>query len=71
MSGDETLEEFGNWFVPATWDVGRTENQSTSDLTYEIILRMAEYSNGDCTEAQLKDLLRPLVAAPVPSAATA
>lgn len=36
-----------------------------------MILRLAEYSNGDCTEAQLQDLLRLLVATPVPSPAVA
>ena len=71
LSGADSLRTFDEWFVPATWDVDRAGDQATIDLTYEIILRLAEYSNGDCTEEQLKDLLRPLVAAPVPSAATA
>ena len=61
LSGRATLEEFGDWFVPATWDVDRMGDQELKDLTYEIILRLAEHSNGDCTETEMKDLLRPPV----------
>ena len=71
LAGQLSLEQFDEWFVPATWDVDKTGDQATIDLTYEIILRLAEYSNGDCTEAELKRLLRPLVAAPAPSVASA
>lgn len=67
LTGDITLRRFDEWFVPATWDVDKSGDQPTIDLTYEIILRLAEYSNGDCSEAQLKDLLRPLVAVPAPA----
>lgn len=66
LAGETSLEVFGDWFVPATWDVDRTNDQSLIDLTYEMILRLAEYSNGDCSEAELKRLLRPLVAASTP-----
>jgi site-specific recombinase XerC len=71
LSGEASLREFDEWFVPATWDVEKTRDQAAIDLAYEIILRLAEYSDGDCTEVQLKDLLRPLAAAPTVSAATA
>jgi len=71
LAGETTLDAFGNWFVPATWNVDRTEDRETIDLTYEIILRLAEYSNGDCSEAQLKDLLRPLVEVPIVGAVSA
>ncbi len=55
----------------ATWDVEKTGDQATIDLTYEIVLRLAEYSNGDCTEAELKELLRPLVTTSAPRVASA
>jgi hypothetical protein len=61
LTGEISLEVFGDWFVPATWDIDKTGDQPTIDLTYEIILRLAEYSNGDCTEGELKQILRPLV----------
>lgn len=67
IMGETTLRRFDEWFVPATWDVDRSGDQPLIDLTYEIILRLAEYSNGDCSEAELKALLRPLVDAAVPA----
>lgn len=68
LMGDATLRQFDEWFVPATWDVDKAGDQPTIDLTYEIILPLAEFSNGDCTDPQLKGLRRPLVAVPVPAA---
>jgi hypothetical protein len=67
VSGKTSLWEFDDWFIPATWDVDKSGDQPLIDLTYEIILRLAEYSNGDCSEAELKDLLRPVVDAAVPA----
>lgn len=55
------MAAFNEWFVPATWSVDREADQATIDLTYEIILRLAECANGDCTEAELKLILHPLV----------
>jgi hypothetical protein len=53
LRGDLTLRAFDEWFVAATWHVEQTGDQQTIDLTDEIILRPAEYSHGDCTEAEL------------------
>jgi hypothetical protein len=64
LAGETTLDALGDWFVPATWDIDQTGDQTAVDLTDEIILRLAEYSNGDCSEAQLRELLRPLVGPP-------
>jgi hypothetical protein len=50
--------EFDRWFVPATADVDRMDDPETTDLAYEVLLRLAEFSNGDWTETELKDLLR-------------
>ncbi len=60
VEGELSLSALDEWFVPATWDVDRTADRVAIDLTYEIVLRLAEYSNGDCTEQELKALLRPL-----------
>ena len=35
-------------------------SQVAEDLTYDIELRLAEFSGGGWTEEELKDLLRPL-----------
>jgi hypothetical protein len=56
--GELSLVEFDRWFVPATADVDRMDDPETTDLAYEVLLRLAEFSNGDWTETELKDLLR-------------
>jgi hypothetical protein len=66
LANELSLRQFDEWFVPATWDVDKTGHQPAIELAYEIILRLAEYSNGDCTEADLKKLLRPLAATGIP-----
>ena len=69
IDGQISLREFDAWFVPATRAVDRTGPPEAIDLTYEVFLRLAEYSNGDWTEAELKDILG-RVASPAPAAAT-
>ncbi len=64
LRGETSLRDFDAWFVPATWEVSQERDPVAHDLTNEIYLRLAEYSNGHWTEAELKDLLRPLVKAP-------
>jgi hypothetical protein len=56
-----TLTAFRDWFVPATWDVERSGERGAEELSAEIELRFAEYSNGHRSEEELKDLLRPYV----------
>ena len=65
VEGRISLREFDSWFVRATADVDRTGPPEAIDLTYEIFGRLAEYSNGDWTKADLNDLLRQ-IAAPAP-----
>ena len=61
LDGPWSLRAFDEWFVPATIDVERSGDAMAEALTWEIYLRLAEYSNGDCTEDELKGLLRQLV----------
>ena len=68
VAGEMSLQAFDIWFVRATADVDRTGPPEAIDLTYEIFLRLAEYSNGDWTEAELKDMLQAIAA---PSSAAA
>lgn len=60
LAGEMALRAFDEWFVLATLDVERSDDPAAEALTWEIFLRLAEYSNGDCTEAELKSVLRPL-----------
>jgi hypothetical protein len=57
VTGDITLGEFEEAFIPEAWDVN--EDSELSDAVAEIELRLAELSNGHWTEAEFKDLLRP------------
>jgi hypothetical protein len=59
LSGKTTLREFEEWFVPATWDAQDTSNPQLERLRNIIDARIAEYTNGDWTEDELKDFLRP------------
>ena len=68
VAGELSLQAFDVWFVRATSDVDRTGPAEAIDLTYEIFLRHAEYSNGDWTEAELKEMLH-AVASPSSAAA--
>ena len=61
LNGETPLRDFDAWFVPATWEVDQAQNPVAHDLTNEIYLRLAEYSNGHWTEPELKDRLRQLV----------
>lgn len=60
--GAVSLQEFDSWFVSATAGVDRTGPPSVIDLSYEVFGRLAEYSNGDWSEAELKGLLRQIAA---------
>jgi hypothetical protein len=56
-----SLSDFEDWFVSASWNVVQSKNQDSIDLVYEIELLLAEFSNGDWSEEELKDNFRPLV----------
>lgn len=65
LTSEQSLDEFKDWLVGETWDIERRNDPAAEALTYEIKLRMAEQSSDDCTEADLKRLLRPLMESPV------
>ena len=56
-----SLREFEDWFFAETWDVDRFGDLALINLVYGIKLRLAEFSNGDWTEGELHDLLRPFI----------
>ena len=52
-----SLSEFKKWFFPETWDVDQTNDFNLLNLVYGIKLRLAEFSNKDWTEVELRSLL--------------
>lgn len=56
LDGKTTLREFRDWFHPATW--GLSSVDPAANLAWQIDLRIAEFTDHTCTEAQLKSDLR-------------
>ena len=56
--GDISLSEFEDWFVPKSWNFDENASLTLQSLVADIELLLAEYSNGDWTEPQLKEKLR-------------
>ena len=61
LAGEISLEEFEDWFVPASWNVAQVNNQNAVNLVYEIELWLSEFSDGHWSEDELKNNLCPLV----------
>ena len=60
--GEEiTLHEFEDWFFPETRDIDQIDDPTLANLVYGIKLSLAEFSNGDWTETELRSLLRPFL----------
>jgi len=57
LAGEESLAEFEAWLVPETWDISPQSDRGAHDLATAITLRIAEFTNGDWTEDQLRDEL--------------
>jgi len=60
LDGEISLHQFEDWFVPTVWSVSRTTDAGTQALVGEIELRLAEFSNGHWTEAELRTNLEAL-----------
>ncbi len=60
IAGEISLDQFSDWFQPVMWDIENTGNSTAINLAYQVELCLAEASNGDWTETELKNLLRPL-----------
>jgi hypothetical protein len=61
LNGDISLHEFEDWFVPVSWRIEQTHNAKAIELAGEVELRLAEYTNDDVTEDELRSELQPLV----------
>jgi hypothetical protein len=64
LSGEISLQALSDWLVPYVLTLDQKTDPAAADLAFEIELRLAEYSNGDWTQDELRDILRPLVASP-------
>ena len=61
LADEISLEEFEDWFVPASWNVLHRESKIAIDLVYDIELLLAEYSKDCWNEHELREQFLPLV----------
>lgn len=57
LAGEISLQNFEEWFVPASWNVHQSGNQAAINLVYDIELWLAEFSDGIWSEQELKQYL--------------
>lgn len=60
LRGEDSLSDFEAWLVPETWDISPQSDRAAHDLATAITLRIAEFTNGDWTEDELRDALTKL-----------
>ncbi len=48
------VSEFHDWFIPATWDIDR-EPEQFKRFAYRVQLILAEFSNGDRNEQEVRE----------------
>lgn len=60
LAEEISLSAFQEWFVPRAWNIDKRGEPGAVELVHEIELRLAEFSNGDWTEDELRTQLRPL-----------
>lgn len=61
LNGGTDLHAFEDWFVPAAWDIEKSGACQALDLTYEVELLLAEYTNGHRSESDLREELCRLI----------
>lgn len=57
ISREVSLREFQEWFVPRVWNIDSTGDAAAAQLAGRIELFLAEFSNGDWTEEELRQKL--------------
>jgi hypothetical protein len=57
LSGQASLEDFEDWFLPTTWDLSVDEDPDAYYLAGEVRLCLAEYDRGDRTEHEVEVIL--------------
>jgi hypothetical protein len=54
IAGDDSIDAFRDWFVPATWEVERGGDALAAQLAMEIELWLAEMEHGHRSEDDVK-----------------
>lgn len=60
IDGVLTLQQFGEWFVPAVYNID-AKDALANKLVYSVKLNFAEYSKGKYTKEQLRERLIDLI----------
>jgi hypothetical protein len=58
LSHEMSLHDFKTWFFAETWNADQHADTTVCNLIYGIKLDLAEFSQGDWTEDELRGLLR-------------
>jgi hypothetical protein len=61
VAGTTSLDEFEDWLIGVTWNIEQANDPAATDLAYDIELFLAEQSTENFSEAELREMLRPLV----------
>jgi hypothetical protein len=61
LANAQTLDSLNEWLSRKTWNIHRASS-SVRDLVGAIELRLAEFSNGHCNLAELREHLAALLA---------
>ena len=64
VSGEVSLVEFQEWFIPRAWDI-LAEGGPAADVTSDLELLLAEFTNGQWTERDLREALKPHATVPL------
>lgn len=59
LRGRLTLAEFHRWLLPLLWKIDRQSEADAFRRASRIVLYISEYSAGQHTEGELRDLLEP------------
>ena len=58
LRGERSLKQFDESFLEIAWDVTGTPSSEASTLRGEVLLLLAEYTEGHRSETELKQQLR-------------
>jgi hypothetical protein len=55
LSDESSLDQFEDWFLPATWNLKPDEGRLAYELAGQVSLAIAEHDNGHITLEELRD----------------
>ena len=61
LQNELSLREFGDWFIPRSWNFDENTTPVLKSLVADIELLLAEYSNQDWTDEELRAKIAPLI----------